>query len=81
MYSVINGQDVALLCDGWQKCPQLPSEALSRFKKKGPRNEWGLTNWSKDGSGRLAGPGCLKTIYVLRSRGDSMMVTAPASGR
>lgn len=67
MYTVINVQNVALFCDEWQKCPQLPSEALSRLKKKGPWNEQELTNWSKDGSGSQAGPGCLKTIYVLSS--------------
>ena len=34
MYTVINVQNVALFCDEWQKCPQLPSEALLKFKKK-----------------------------------------------
>lgn len=34
MYTVINVQNVAFFGDEWQKCPQLPSEALSRLKKR-----------------------------------------------
>lgn len=42
MYTVINVQNVALFCDEWQKCPQLPSEALLKFKKKdhGMSRDW-----------------------------------------
>lgn len=34
MYTVINVQNVVFFGDEWQKCPQLPSEALSRLKKR-----------------------------------------------
>ena len=33
-----------------------------------------MTNWSKDGSRRWAGPGCLKAIYVLSSWSQSTLV-------
>lgn len=31
MWTVINGQNVALFCDGWRKGPQPPVEELSRL--------------------------------------------------
>lgn len=62
------------------KVSPAPFRSIIEVQKKRPWNEQGLTNWSKDGSGRQAGPGCLKTIYVLSSPGWAQW-SGPASGR